>query len=284
MHYLHKAFVTVCVLVIGNGVALVQPPPEDLVKTKLVADVTAGQPSHTFTLGVLFEMKPDWHIYWRNPGESGLATSIKFELPEGIEAGPLLWPAPERFIQPGDILGFGYTGSVVLASKVYVPTDVTETSIPIRAKIRWLACKDVCIPGSSELEMSLPISDSSSVAEEALFSEWESTLPVEPLMQGVEVGTAGELPSDGSPGEFTVSLAFKDAPSRVDWFPYAVRELRVTDAQITTEAAESRIDFEIALLKGHELSANELPTVITYEDESGQHKAFRVLVPLTGAR
>jgi thiol:disulfide interchange protein DsbD len=270
--------------VVGGGVALGQPPPKDLVKTKLVVDVTAGQPSHTFTLGVLFEMKPDWHIYWRNPGDSGLATSIEFELSDGIEAGPLLWPAPERFIQPGDILGYGYTGSVVLASKVYVPTEVETDSIHVRAKIRWLACKDVCIPGSSELETSLPISDSFLANEEALFSEWESTLPVEPLMQGVEVGTAGELPRDGSPGEFTVSLVFESPPTRVDWFPYAFKELRVTDARIQTEAAESRIEFKVALLKGHELSANELPTVITYEDEAGQHQALRVLVPLLGTR
>jgi thiol:disulfide interchange protein DsbD len=254
-----------------------------LVKTKLVMDVTAGQPSHTFTLGVRFDMKPEWHIYWHNPGESGLATSIRFELPEGMEAGSLLWPAPERFIQPGDILGYGYTDSVVLASKVYIPTDMTEASIPIRAKIRWLACKDVCIPGSSELETSLPISDSSPAVDEALFSEWESTLPVEPLMQGVEVGTAGELPRDGSPGAFTISLVFKNAPTRVDWFPYAVNELRVTDAQIQTEGTESRIEFNIALLKGHELSATELPTVITYEETDGRQKAIRVMVPLLGS-
>ncbi len=284
MHYLNKAIITVFVLTIGGCVALGQPPPKDLVKTKLVLDVTAGRPSHTFTLGVLFEMKPEWHIYWHNPGESGLATSIKFELPEGIKAGPLLWPAPDRFNQPGDILGYGYTDSVLLASKVYVPTDITEVSIPIRAKIRWLACKDVCIPGSSELETNLPVSDSSPAAEEALFDEWESTLPVEPLMQGVEVGTAGELPQDGSPGEFTVSLVFKNAPTRVDWFPHTIKELDVTEAQIHTEGATSRIEFKIALLKGQELSVNELPTVITYEETAGQQKAFRVLVPLLGAR
>ena len=72
--------------------------------------------------------------------------------------------------------------------------------------------------------------------------------------------------------------------TRVDWFPHTVKELRVTDAQIYTEGTKSHIEFQIALLKGQELSVHELQTVITYEETAGEHKAFRVLVPLLGAR
>ena len=121
------------ILSMGPEVCVLNPP-------ELIADVSAVAPGTGFTLGVRFVMKPDWHIYWHNPGEAGLATSIRFELPEGLTAGPILWPAPMRFDQPGNILGYGYSDSVLLAAKVIVKPDIANTNaLPIRAKTRWLS-------------------------------------------------------------------------------------------------------------------------------------------------
>ena len=66
----------------------------------------AGQ---TFWLGLQIEHQPHWHTYWRNPGDSGLATELQWQLPEGLTAGNLMWPAPQK-IPVGSMANFGYEG------------------------------------------------------------------------------------------------------------------------------------------------------------------------------
>ncbi len=282
MHYLKEAIISVLVLAAGMvAFARPQQPPKDLIKTKLVADVTSVVQGNTFTLGVLFEMKPEWHIYWHNPGESGLATSVTFNLPEGIKAGPILYPAPDRFIQPGDILGYGYHGSVLLGAKVTAAKSLSGKSVPIRAKVRWLSCKDVCIPGSADLEWSLPLSVATAPANAAVFADWEESLPVEAFSAGVQISFSGSLPQDGSAGEFTVRLDFRNPPEKLEWFPYAVSALRITDEVTKVEGNSAEIRFKGALMKGHELSSSpELASVVAYRDSGGKRKAVRVPIPL----
>jgi thiol:disulfide interchange protein DsbD len=74
-----------------------QPAPR-LVEVQLLADAAAIEPGGTFQLGVLFKMAPDWRVYWKNPGDAGLATSVRFRLPEDFKAGELHWPAPMNHV------------------------------------------------------------------------------------------------------------------------------------------------------------------------------------------
>ncbi|MFI4980889.1 MAG: protein-disulfide reductase DsbD domain-containing protein, partial [Nevskiales bacterium] len=48
-----------------------------------------------------------WHVYWRNPGDSGLATTLTWNLPAGVSAGDMQWPYPHRSAL-GDIVNYGY--------------------------------------------------------------------------------------------------------------------------------------------------------------------------------
>src|SRR4051794_29301951 len=77
-----------CVLLVGTASAQLNIPGDNdsnasIVQATMLADTTAVQPDTTFTLGVLFKVKPGWHIYWRNPGSSGLATKVTWAIPEG---------------------------------------------------------------------------------------------------------------------------------------------------------------------------------------------------------
>ena len=72
--------------------------------------------------------------------------------------GSSSWPTPEKFLDPGDIRTFGYTKSVLLAGRLEVPSTFTEQAVAIHAEVRWLACKDLCIPGSAALDLTLPVS------------------------------------------------------------------------------------------------------------------------------
>src|SRR6185369_2276394 len=76
------------VMLVAASAARAAGPAKDLVKPQLLADVAAVQPGSTFTVGVLLDLAPGWHVYWTNPGDSGLAPTVKFKLPDGFTAGP----------------------------------------------------------------------------------------------------------------------------------------------------------------------------------------------------
>ena len=137
-----------------TGFATVERQP---VTAELIVEHASIQPGGKTRIGVHFEIENGWHIYAKDPGEAGLPTKITWSAPAGVSFGELMWPTPERFLDPGDIHTSGYTGAVVLSSDLSVGA-VNEQTLPIRANVKWLACKDVCIPGSADLELTLPVS------------------------------------------------------------------------------------------------------------------------------
>ena len=120
-----------------------------------VADVRAFAPGIPFRVGVRIRLDPGWHTYWINPGEAGMATSVKWVLPDGFTAGPLQWPFPRRFVSDG-IVGFGYEGEVVLFAEIMPPRDWPGGQpAELKAEVDLLLCKEICVPGSAALTWSL---------------------------------------------------------------------------------------------------------------------------------
>jgi thiol:disulfide interchange protein DsbD len=147
-----------------------------LVKASLLADTTAIVPGQKFQVGVLLEMAPGWHTYWEHSGDSGLATAIEWKLPPGFTASPIQWPTPEAKIEPGNIQVYAYNGRVLLLSTITPPADVIG-SVTLSASVSWLVCKEICVPGDANLEITLPVDRKASPANVALFEEFRSQLP-----------------------------------------------------------------------------------------------------------
>ncbi len=127
------------------------------VSAELLSDLSAIEAGRPFRVGVRLSLSEGWHVYWRNPGDAGLATDVTFHAPEGFAVSPLRWPRPERFTQPGDIEGFGYSEEVVLWAIVTPPKKLDpDGSTDLTADVEWLACKDKCVPGKASLAMELP--------------------------------------------------------------------------------------------------------------------------------
>ena len=133
------------------------PAIADLVKAELVAETASAAPGGTLWLDVHLDIAPGWHVYWRNPGDAGLPTSIAWRLPPGFTAGAIEWPVPERF-KVGSIANYGYTGGVDLL----VPVTVAATPDPgaaarLDATVNYLVCAEICIPGEAKLRLTLPV-------------------------------------------------------------------------------------------------------------------------------
>lgn len=122
----------------------------------LLASTERPQPGQTFTIGLQVAPDAGWHSYWSNPGESGLAPTVKWQAPAGVTFGPLEHPAPKLLSVMG-ITSYVHEGEHVLLSKVGVSSSISRgTPLPINAQIRWLACSaSLCVPGHATVHLDL---------------------------------------------------------------------------------------------------------------------------------
>jgi len=131
------------------------------VRAELLAHAPEGvQPGKPLWVGLQITHQPEWHTYWRNPGDSGLPTDLAWTLPAGIVAGDIAWPLPKR-IPIGSLVNYGYEGTVLLPVPLTVTPDFKPSplasELPIRLKASWLVCKKECIPEEGEFVLKLPV-------------------------------------------------------------------------------------------------------------------------------
>jgi thiol:disulfide interchange protein DsbD len=143
-----------------------------LVKAELLADTSAVVPGKPFTAGLLLRMAPHWHTYWKFSGDAGIPTEIKWQLPEGWKVGEIQWPIPLKLKDPGDIQTYGYSDEVLLAQTITPPSKIDDSEVKLTAHADWLVCEKICIPGSANVELTLPRSTSSLPANTELFAKY----------------------------------------------------------------------------------------------------------------
>jgi thiol:disulfide interchange protein len=151
------------------------------VRAELLADVAAVKAGEPFWVGLRQTIRPKWHTYWKNPGESGLPTEIKWTLPAGVTADPIVWPTPNLF-NIGGVINYGYQDETVLLVRITPPADLSGSSLKLAAEANWLVCEDVCIPEDGKFELSLPIAAAATPASpvtRAIFDKARRNVPME---------------------------------------------------------------------------------------------------------
>ena len=127
------------------------------VDAELVAEMTAVAPGQDIWVALRLQHMENWHTYWKNPGDAGRATEIQWTLPAGVTAGEIIWPTPQRFELPADLIDFGYEDEIFLLTQISVPADFQEESLNISANAQWLECEDICIPGGALVNLTIPV-------------------------------------------------------------------------------------------------------------------------------
>src|SRR5262249_12419793 len=224
-----------------------------------------------------------WHVSWHNPGDAGLPTWVHWTRPDGFSAGPLRWPVPERFGQPGGVVGYGYGDTLLLSTMVTPPATLAANApIQLRVDAGWLACEKLCLRGKKTLELTLGWDGGTD--DEALCARWATKLPAEAGGESSPVALAarGGVPSDGRIGTVTVTLDWKEAPRTVDWFPPSDPALDVEEARSQTDGSRTQLTFRAKRLAGEEPASTTLDSVVAYTDAGGVRHGVRVPISLDG--
>jgi len=133
------------------------PNKNPAVTARLIANTKAIIPGQPFKLGIELTMKPGWHTYYKDPGDAGMPTKIVWQLPTGFENNSLYWVKPTKFNE-GGIITYGYTNKTLIATEVTAPlNDGILRSFNFSAQVKWLSCKDICVPGQATVNLTLPV-------------------------------------------------------------------------------------------------------------------------------
>lgn len=171
-----RRWLWLCLLLPAIAAAQTAVVKTDEVQAQLVAHAPQGvSPGQRLWLGLLIRHAPHWHTYWQNPGDSGMATTLAWTLPEGVSVGAIAWPTPKH-LPVGPLVNYGYEDTVLLSVPVTVTSAFGGASLDVALRADWLVCKEICIPQSGEFRLSVP-ARASSVANAEAFERAQASLP-----------------------------------------------------------------------------------------------------------
>ena len=259
------------------------PVSTENVTARLVSERPQAVPGGVAELLLVLEIRPHWHTYWRNPGDSGEPPRIDWILPAGLSAGPLGFTAPS-LIRVGPLANYGYSNLALHPVRLSVPAHWPE-AVPIRVKaqVHWLVCEEHCIPESAVLDLTLPVGNEEVPPDPALselFAQARSGLPMRSVA-GAVLNLAGEGLSLSVPlsGLQTESPAATDS---VRFFPanWGLIE-HASDQPWRLDSDRRGARLEIGLTPGPAFETTPADGVLVIRGSDGVTRSFE-LTPARG--
>ncbi len=213
------------------------------------------QPGKGFTLGIRLQLEPEWHAYWKNPGDAGLPMTAELVEANGYTSGDLRFPTPHKYLSAGEAL-YGYDSEVVFLLPIKAPVGA-KSAPQFKVKLTWLACKEVCLPGEATLVF---IADSANANDrkenQRILDRWTARLP--------QPGSGFNLDKVGTTvtrtaGKLEVFIKFLEmAPGTItDFFPEVIdgytvdyTNIIISDAGITMTLTPESKDSTLTAIKG----------------------------------
>jgi len=129
-------------------------------RAELLAHAPEGlEPGKPVWVGLQLTHQPEWHSYWKNPGDSGLPTKLEWKLPAGVLAGEIAWPMPRKY-PIGTLINYGYEHTVLLPVPLNISSDFKPSllggALEVKLKAQWLVCRKECIPEEGEFSLAIP--------------------------------------------------------------------------------------------------------------------------------
>ena len=129
----------------------------------LISPFTHIPPEQSFPIGIRIKLKPGWHTYWKNAGDTGVPPKIRFELPKGVSLKNAPWPPPKRRVdKPAGktLYSFVYEEEILLPFELTVSRGYSHLELPIQLNMEWAVCKEICSVKNTNLSLTLAMDTS----------------------------------------------------------------------------------------------------------------------------
>ena len=176
-----------------SGLVAFGPQRTERIEAELVPMSQWVAPGSTTVVAVRQKIAPGWHTYWRNPGDSGGATSLVWTLPDGVTADPILWPLPSRQ-RLMSLMNYGYSGAVLLPVPIHVPASARPGEVlTLTTDVLFLVCSDqMCVPEPLTLSLALPVREGAAPLAKPWGGEIERLVETAPRPAGIEARVTAE--------------------------------------------------------------------------------------------
>ncbi|TVR40122.1 MAG: hypothetical protein EA402_13995 [Planctomycetota bacterium] len=244
--WLIPAIALTCLLALPLAALESDAASDEQLKLRLGTPHSQVQAGQEIPLILRFRLQDSWHLYWHNPGDSGMPPQVRADLPDGVSLSDWELPPPQHLIHAG--LGtFALKGEVLLLATLRVSEDYAESVLPLRLRLDWLVCDDqICLPGEAELALSIPVSNGRGDDSNA---EWQELVKRAALQRPQDMPNG--LQAQGTPGTDQNHLAFLSfpaellaegesawvVPSQRGWLAAGQRQ------QVTRDNEQARIDI-----------------------------------------
>ena len=246
--------------------------PERYTDVQIITEHSAVKPGDKISIATTIKLQPHWHVYWSNPGDSGLPVKIEWEPPKGFEISDIKWPIPDK-ISYDILVNYGYYDEVTLLQTVKIPDILPEGKMTLKAQVNMLVCNEICIPESSTVNIDLNDPDNLDTDNSEYIKAAETKLP-------------GTLKGQFSFHEIDNSLQLSFTPENRAILNTATKEnadFFPLDWGIINHAAAPEVNLQNgSILIKHERGdqpideLNEIRGLLVIKGEIGKNKGFLV--------
>ena len=190
-------------------------------RVHLVLSAETARAGGVIWAGLKMDMPPSWHVYWRNGGDAGEPVQITWNLPDGLSAGQIQWPIPEKEVDKiGDsaLTTYVYTHQVVLLIPIKLADGLSPGPVPLKAAVHWMECSQECVMSDAEANATLRIGpETKPSADAALIEQWRKKVPP-PAEAGASVAYWQNGRAEGN--SRPVIIEWKNGVAPADFYPY----------------------------------------------------------------
>ena len=253
--------------VVGDGGP--DPVKSQHLTVELVSQGTSIAPGGTLQAGLAFTLDEHWHVYWINAGDSGEPPRITWTLPSGITAAPMQFPIPHR-LPLGPLMDFGYQHDVAFPIQLTAATGLRPGPIHLDAKVDWLVCREVCIPGKAHLGLNLSVAQGiAAPASTGVLGHALSLIP-KPLPPQMQFAVMG------GKSDFVVTLTTGSRETKAEFYPFDQEQISNPAEQIVESLPNG---IRLRIQRAPELA--KLPAQLHGVIKLSDTQAYEVTAPVT---
>jgi len=233
--------------------------------------ITAAQsiaPGGTLQAGLAITLEPQWHVYWVNAGDSGEPPVIHWTLPAGITAKPMQFPIPSR-LPLGPLMDFGYENAVTFPVQIDAAKSLKAGKVHLDAKVSWLVCREVCIPGRAHLGLDLMVAPGAAVPPTGALGKALQLIP-RPPPAGVKASVMG------GKSDFVLTLTTGHKETSAEFYPFDQEQI-INAAPQTVEPLPDGVRLRVK--RSPELA--KLPAQLHGLVKLSATQAYDVTAPVT---
>ncbi|MEX0963486.1 MAG: protein-disulfide reductase DsbD domain-containing protein [Pseudohongiellaceae bacterium] len=273
---IHNILIYIGFILIAGG-AQAQIHKTDQIEVELISETANVVPGETLWLAIRLDPIEHWHTYWKFGGDSGEATAAsEWQLPAGASAGDIVWPIPEWTPFPGsDLVTFTYGREVFLPIPITVPANYSASHFAIETKVDYQVCDEICIPGSAEFALSLPLGSSSQIDErwQQGFAESRALTPIAVEQHSLQASF------NSFDGKINVMIEADenlfDAIDEAWFFPEQSRIMKYAPYRKVMKDGD-RLQISTEQHRRFDASLQELNGLLAYIDDDGQWHGYAI--------